>query len=173
MRFATYARYWVHASMSALLLRTTNALGSLARSRADVKRRRESGAARNFGLDGFQSLRDVSLDAPLASDNDTTLLERLVAESADVDAQIECGRRNVLVASAVADLVATFDLRERVIFDARFGPDEALNEPVGPDVVAGRLRLSRERVRQLEERVRLKLANRLRTVLEPEMKRAG
>lgn len=157
VRFATYARHWVHASMSAFFLRTTNALGSLARSRADAKSRRQS----------CPSPRDVSLDAPLAGDNDATLLDCLSSESVDVDAQIECKRRDIVVASTVANLVATFDQRELVIYESRFPHEERADDPVCLDVVAGLLRLSPERVRQLEERVRTKLANGLRPVLEP------
>jgi RNA polymerase sigma factor (sigma-70 family) len=168
VRFATYARYWIQSSMSAFLLRTTNALGSLARSRAERDRRREAAAGRQLGLDGHHHLRDVSLDAPSTSDDDRALHERLLTDDWDVDARIECGRRSVLVSTAVAELLTTFDRRERVVYQARFHDDETSGEPVAVAVVAEQLGLSRARARQLEGRVRMKLANHLRVVLGPE-----
>ena len=172
VRFATYARHWVSAAMKAYLGRAQNALGSRAYARMNAKLRREASLASwsdggfnaNAGLSantagGPWGGRDLSLDAPLARDATTTLLDSLAADSLDADAKIESERRKAIVNAAVAEARSTFDSREQVIFDVRFMADEddLDNEhrtATTLDHAARKLGLSRERVRQLEERVR-------------------
>ncbi|MDF2697240.1 MAG: polymerase sigma factor RpoH [Labilithrix sp.] len=168
VRFATYARFWVSAAMNAYLGRAENALGSLARARMNAKRRREASLVRSPAdsghVGGAWDACDVSLDAPLGGDVSTTLLDRLAADALDAETVMESSRRSAAVNAAVERARSTFDSRERVIFDVRFVSDED-DEGSSLNEVARKLQLSRERVRQLEERVRRKLADHLRLAL--------
>jgi RNA polymerase sigma-32 factor len=175
VRFTTYARPWVSAAMKSYLGRSQNALGSRAYARMNAKLRRETRfdpGSREDGPEGNGSAlrggwggRDVSLDAPIAGDGPTTLLDCLASDWMDVETAMMSHRQKASVRAAVEEARSTFDAREQVIFDIRFMTDEGDDEPTTLDAAAKKLGLSRERVRQLEERVRCKLVDGLRHAL--------
>lgn len=83
------------------------------------------------------------------------MLEMLSDPLSDPEVQTEQAQRNALVRSVVNDAMASLDSRERLIVKTRlFADDELSLADLGR-----RLGVSRERVRQLEERTKSKLRN--------------
>jgi len=184
-RFSTYARPWVRAAISEYFLRCSNALHSLGRARRaarfrarmrEVRRAAGGGGPEHIAevsgldatevaaLEAFYDAKDVSLDAPLDSAATHTLLDVLPGEAEDIDARLDAAQRREALRDAVDAAIATFDARERAVFEARLS-----DEPAPPlEDVASRLAISRERARQIEARVRAKLAARIDDAFESE-----
>src|SRR5215831_8874710 len=178
-RFMTYASFWIRAYILAYVLKSWSLVGvgtgplqsklffRLQRERARIAARLGSGAdverrlARKFGTtedrirDMEQRLdrRDSSLDAVAFRDGAVTMLDLLPDLGADQEARCSAAERDDLVRQRVVEALATLEAREVLIVKKRLLTDE-------PETLAeiGRtLGLSRERVRQLEERVKAKL----------------
>jgi RNA polymerase primary sigma factor len=90
----------------------------------------------------------VSLDEPYAGSNDdTSLLDHLPAEStASPDEQAY----HSALSDDLARAIRTLSERERVVLSMYFGLDG--NEPMTLDAIGDKLRLTRERIRQIKEK---------------------
>lgn len=188
LRFMTYAAYWVRAYILAHVLKQFSMVGvgtgplqsklffRLARERAllstqlgDNEASIVTSLAHKFGtseervLDMTQRLekRDASLDAQIYLDGDATLLDTLRDDAADQEERTVVGQRDAAVRTAVERLWPDLDERERAIVVQRLLADgeEATLADLGK-----RFGLSRERVRQLESRVKMKLRRALTPV---------
>ncbi len=176
-RFVTYAAYWIRAYMVTHALRAwsivrdrSGALSSryffrLRRERAKVlalgeldvagKLAERMGKSREEILKMLHGLdqRDLSLDQP--SDGVTPLCERLPAVGQDAESQVFGEERRALASALVHDALAWLDQRERWIVRERLmcsGEDRSSLAELG-----AALGVSRERVRQIEERAKRKL----------------
>lgn len=183
LRFMTYAAYWIRAYILAHVLKQWSLVGvgtgpmqsklffRMARERAKITSALGAGAAesdveallaRKFGttperirdMTGRLDGKDLSLDAAAFRDGTATGLDLLADDHAEGQeertARIE---RDEVVRTRVGAILRGLAPRERYILDHRLLTDE-------PETLAdiGRqLGLSRERVRQLEERLKLKL----------------
>ncbi|HEX3854556.1 MAG TPA: sigma-70 family RNA polymerase sigma factor [Polyangiaceae bacterium] len=173
VRFSTYARYWIKSNIVEYVLRNRSMVtsGAAFRSRMFFKVRRERSRAlalegdgpladqrlaERLGLsvDNARALaarveaRDLSLDAPLGSDSETSLLDRLLSPL-ESRGDIAPAPRNALHAA-----IAKLDRRERYIIERRWLSDD---ESVTLASIARTLGVSRERARQLELRAKSKL----------------
>ena len=185
LRFMTYAAYWVRAAMLAHVLRHFSIVGvgtSPLASRMFFRLQRERGLlAASMGEDssaiegalaarfstseervramsGRLERHDVSLDAPRYLDSSDTALDRIRDPHADQEEVAADTERDESVRRAVARIWDTLDARERVIVARRLlvqGDGESLA------ALGRRMGVSRERVRQLEERVKRKLRSAL------------
>lgn len=181
LRFMTYASYWVRAYILSHVLKHWSIVGigtgplqsrlffRLQGARARIE---SSLGDRVDDLDGrlADTLstseeqvrhmagrlggRDASLDARLYADGDTTLGDRLVDESSDQEEHAGRTEREELVRALVAKVWDRLDWRERVILTERIMPQ---SEEQTLAALGRRLGVSRERVRQLEDRVKDKL----------------
>ena len=183
LRFMTYAAYWIRATILAHVLRQWSmvSMGTgpmqsrlffrLARERAKLVTALGSDAeeskvtellATKFGtnverirrMTGRLDGKDSSLDAAAFREGDVTGIDLLTDEAVE-DQEARTGRleRDRRVRVGLGAVEPDLDERERYILAHRLLSDE-------PDTLAqiGRkLRLSRERVRQLEERLKIKL----------------
>ncbi|HEX5853674.1 MAG TPA: RNA polymerase factor sigma-32, partial [Solirubrobacteraceae bacterium] len=188
LRFMTYAAYWVRAYILAHVLKQFSMVGvgtgplqsklffRLARERARLSTQlgeNESSIvtslAKQFGtsearvLDMAQRLekRDASLDAQVYMDGDATLLDTLRDDGQDQEEDALRSQRNAAVRTAVERIWTELDERERAIIVQRLlaDGDEATLADLGK-----RFGLSRERVRQLESRVKMKLRRALQPI---------
>jgi RNA polymerase sigma-32 factor len=181
LRFMTYAAYWVRAYILAHVLKQFSMVGvgtgplqsklffRLARERARLSSQLGDGEASITAslAEKFQTSasrveemtqrlerRDASLDAPVFGDSDATLLDNLSDERQSLEELTANAQRDHGVRLAVASVWNTLDERERAIVDLRLlaDGDEATLADLGKQ-----FGLSRERVRQLEARVKSKL----------------
>ena len=179
-RFSTYAAWWIRASMQDFVMRNwslvrtgTNATQKklfFHLRRALKKHGQEGGAdslvarvARDLqvpedqvaAMMGRMSGPDLSLDAPQSSDDEgrswvDTLEDDATATETDVAERLDGARRRAMLHAAVAQLPE----RERAIVAARHLTDE----PATLSDLGVAMGISKERVRQLEERALARLS---------------
>lgn len=188
VRFKTYATYWVRAYMlsaalhgDSMVTRATGAVGAKfffklrsARARAeallgpDVEGVDEL-LARQFGVTvevirahtARLSQGDLSLDAPTSKDDDGSMLDGMASDFATPEEASARLQQEQLVHDALRRLWSGLDERERAVVTHRLMQDEAeltLSE------LGERFGLSRERLRQIEGRVKDRLKRTLETV---------
>jgi RNA polymerase sigma-32 factor len=180
VRFATYAQHWIRAYILAYVIRTRSSLGGtsgLVRGQLFFKLRRERarmnsllGEGRsddeelakrlNVSVPRLHDLiarldcREISIDAPPDHEGGVPFADALVSSS-DPEQTFSADQRKRVFAAAVEGALRSLDARERFIALNRTmaAPDDELtlaqlSESMG---------LSRERVRQLENRAKDKL----------------
>jgi RNA polymerase sigma-32 factor len=100
---------------------------------------------------------DVSVDAPGSDDDGQSLLSILDSGSLTGEQLLAASEQAEHLSAAIKSFVATLTEKERIIFEGRLLSDEkqTLNE------VADKLAISRERVRQIENRLKERLKKHL------------
>lgn len=180
LRFMTYASYWVRAHVLSYILKHWSLVGvgtgpmqsklffRLHREKARLAARLGTGEDLTAKLaETFQTSedrirameqridsRDVSLDAKAYREGTATLMEALADEtSTDQETMLLADEVHALVHDRVAEALTRLDEREQIIVHHRLigGERQTLSE------IGKTLGLSRERVRQLEQRVKTKL----------------
>lgn len=187
VRFKTYATYWVRAYMLAyamrqdsIVTRATGALGAkfffkLRSARAKAEALLGPGhedidalLAKQFGVTEEQirqhsarlASSDVSLDVRVGEDGDVSALDLLPSPDRSPEEAAGDLERNELVHATVGRLVKAMDERERAVLRHRLmGDDEDLTLAQ----LGSRFRLSRERLRQIEVRVKQRVRGALET----------
>lgn len=164
-KFLTYASWWVRHYITREIADNDLAI------RIPVHVQEVQAAVYNGTFDGsdtkrvraklVEQLRKVrSLDAPVSDDADSRTLGELVADPAiaPVDEQLSSAR----LAAAVRDTIRSMGLndRERAIVERRLMGEATLDDVAQPFGV------SRERVRQIEEKLRDKLRRALAGIAE-------
>jgi RNA polymerase sigma-32 factor len=182
LRFMTYAAYWIRAYILAHVLKQWSLVGvgtgpmqsklffRMARERAKITSALGGGAsesdveellARKFNttperirdMTGRLEGKDASLDAAAYREGSVSALDMLPDEGEGQEDRTAREERDHVVRNRVGVVMRGLSPRERYILDHRLLTDE---EHTLADI--GRhLGLSRERVRQLEERLKLKL----------------
>lgn len=182
-RFVTYAGYWIRAYVLDLVVKSTSMVGAgsgalrsklffrLRRERAqianleqDPEKRIAMLAARfNIDVDRARAMlaqldaRDISLDTTIRSDSNLTMLETLHDTDADQESDLLEHERSERLRSGLHVALDTLDGRERYIVEQRLMSEEELSLAE----LGRRLGVSRERARQLEERAKRKLRQRI------------
>jgi RNA polymerase sigma-32 factor len=182
LRFMTYASYWVRAYILAHILKQRSLVGvgtGPLQSRLFFRLARERGRltaalGENADRDEIDArlaekfrttperirelgarieAKDVSLDVPLFRDGPTTGIEVLPDEHSDFTGELDDRERQAELRRRIDAVLLTLAPRERYIVDHRLLADEeqTLAE------IGKTLHLSRERVRQLEDRIKQKL----------------
>lgn len=186
LRFFTYARHWVRAFILAHVLKHwsivdlgTTALQSKMFFRLQAEHSRlmtslgegddsiEARLADKFQTSREQvsanlqrlGRRDTSLDAPVL-DGSISFIDTLQNEGIDQESQMASAELSSVVRAAVEEIRPTLDCRERMIMDERLLPADGDGTTLA--AIGRQLGLTRERVRQLEAGVKVKL----RTVLD-------
>jgi RNA polymerase sigma-32 factor len=96
---------------------------------------------------------DLSVDAPLDAESDSNLLSVLPSEAQSAEDLLAKQEMQSLIKKGLDEFASTLNPKELIIFKERMLAEEknTLHE------VAGRLEVSAERVRQIENRLRTKL----------------
>ena len=181
--FITYASYWVRACILHHVLRTWSIVGSgLPRSRLFFKLRRERAKLANLIDDGAQQnallaerlnisqerlrgllqrvdQRDCSLDAEVYQDGSVSLVNTLRSTELDQEEAALANEFGGNAARAVQDALKILDERERYIVEHRLLADR--DSELSLADIGRTLGVSRERARQLEERAKRKLKQRI------------
>lgn len=182
LRFKTYAIYWIRAYVVEHLLREWSIVGGgtgalVSRTFFKLRRERARLESQLGEHDGSidQTLakrfhtseetirtmtqrvgsRDTSLDASVNGEG-PSLLDMLSDPTVDPESQTVEAQRNAFIRSVVDDALASFDSREQLIVKTRLFTDD---EELSLADLGRQLGVSRERVRQLEERTKSKLRN--------------
>ncbi len=194
LRFMTYAAYWVRAYILAHVLKQRYLVGvgtgpmqsklffRLARERArlasslgDAAGDLDQRLAESFGttvervraMTDRMGARDVSLDAELHGGDEgdgRRGLDLLADPDADVEGECAGEERDRLVRQRLQAAMRGLDARERHIVRHRLLTDERVTLAD----IGRQLGVSRERVRQLEERLKAKLAPLLADLVDGE-----
>jgi RNA polymerase sigma-32 factor len=183
LRFMTYGAWWVRAYMLSFVLKQWSIVGTgtgplqsrlffrLTREREKLASEMsatgaegsvDEALAQRFGtrtervqaMEARLGARDVSLDAPAYREGEASAIDVLAADGPAVDEEVARAQHVTQVRSRLEKVLAALDGRERLIVERRLLADD------GEETLAElgrRLGLSRERVRQLEERVKAKL----------------
>lgn len=182
-RFSTYASWWIRQSVERALvqqtrlvrlpvhvvrelnqvLRARRALEGEAVDAAQGEAVRAEAIARRLGWDTAHVMAllamtepPASLDAPQAADAADTLLDGVADERAVDPAGLMLSHE---VSALLAQGLAGLNTREREVLAGRYGLDD--REPETLEVLAQRLGLTRERVRQIQQEALLKLRRRM------------
>ncbi len=182
-RFSTYASWWIRQAVERALLHQTRlvrlpvhvvrelnqvlrarrALESEAADGADAEAVRAEAIARRLGwatahVTALLAMTEppASLDAPQAADSAESLLDGVADERAIDPAGLMLSHE---VSALLAQGLAGLNAREREVLTGRYGLDD--REPETLEVLAQRLGLTRERVRQIQQESLLKLRRRM------------
>jgi len=174
-RFSTYAAWWIRQAitrsiadqgkviripvyMNELISQWKKKKEQLAHklkrvpTNGEVAKRLKLSKEKTEQINFWLSSTTSSLDAPVGEEQETDVADLIIDENAvSPDAGIE----RLLNKEKVENLLGLMADREREVLDMRFGLDE--NQPKTLAQVAKRLKLSRERVRQIEETALKKL----------------
>jgi RNA polymerase sigma-32 factor len=182
LRFMTYAAYWIRAYILAHVLKQWSLVGvgtgplqsklffRMARERAKIsaalgnnmsESAMEERLAEKFGtttdrirdMTGRLDGKDLSLDMAAYRDGSVSELDLLECDSEGQEESCARAQRDDMVRRRVGRLMQSMSDRERYIVERRLLADEA--ETLAE--IGRHLSLSRERVRQLEERLKHKL----------------
>lgn len=188
VRFATYAQWWIRSAIQEFVSRNAGAVRTATTSRqrtlfAAMKRqddesleaalgdeRQRQALARRFGVSDAAvtqlwsrvAAQDVSLDAPVSGEDARTMADRVAddapsPEEAFLDSEARLNRRRWL-----RDAILALPERERRIIEARHLTDsKAMLHELG-DAFG----VSKERVRQLEQRALARLRKRVQAMAD-------
>ncbi len=99
------------------------------------------------------SARDLSVDAPVEAGEAATMLDFLPSTGATTEEEVASAESRELISQKVKEFGETLTGKDRVIFEGRLMSEE----PLTLQEIGDRYGISRERVRQIEERVKKKL----------------
>ena len=97
--------------------------------------------------------RDVSVDAPIGEDGDASMLDFLSKGNDDTESRVGEAEVRALITEKIHEFGKTLRDKEKVIFDLRM----VAEEPLTLQEIGEKYGISRERVRQLEERIKKRL----------------
>jgi RNA polymerase nonessential primary-like sigma factor len=175
-RFSTYATWWIRQSIERAIMnqaRTVRLPVHMVRELNQVLRAKyhleaQQGNGKDARTEDIAHLlgrtvddvQDVlalsehatSLDLPLDNDPQTSLMDMLPGDSDDCpDARAEHREMTVLV----RDWLETLSDKQRIVITRRFGLDN--NDPATLETLADEMKVTRERVRQIQQEALIKL----------------
>ena len=173
-KFSTYATWWIRQAISRAISNSgrtvrlpphaADLLARVTRARTELERRSGHNPsvaeiAACLGVDDTRVLEVIrhsgaptSLSAPLVADGDASLED--IVEDHTAASPFEAAAA-ALLRDEVNKMLMTLDERERTILRLRFGMDDA--EPLTLGEVGSRLNLTRERIRQIQDKAIAKL----------------
>ena len=106
--------------------------------------------------------RDLSVDTPIDSEGGATMLDFLPSNEATTEEKLANAEYQQRLAAKIREFGETLNGKEKVIFDARLMAEE----PSTLQEIGEQYQISRERVRQLEARLKKKLKSYLESQFE-------
>jgi RNA polymerase sigma-32 factor len=190
LRFVTYANHWMRSEMLALVLESRHMVGG---GRGDLRsafafrmRREHAQLSLHVGDEGAVvselaqrygktdetvarilanvEQRDASLDAQVSADGGATLLDQLSGDEPAADARLAASAAAPELASAIETAKRALSERERYIVEHRLMADE--DSQLSLREIGEHFGVTRERARQIEERLKQKLRQKLASVAQ-------
>lgn len=188
VRFKTYAAYWVRAYLLKSVVSNWSMVSpgkggtgskSFFRLRREGRRLLEEMGDRNAAFrvlaDQLKStpekvevlmsrllVRDLSVDAPVPGAPEQTMLDTLESQSAHQEARLAAEEAQALVRSLFASITETLNEREQLIMEERLLRHR--DEQVTLAELGVKLNVTRERVRQIEAELLVKLRRRVQNL---------
>jgi len=97
--------------------------------------------------------RDLSVDAPVNAGEEASMLDFLPSKGPNAEEEVANAESRELISRKVKEFGETLSGKDKVIFDSRLMAEE----PLTLQEIGDRYHISRERVRQIEERIKKKL----------------
>jgi RNA polymerase sigma-32 factor len=97
--------------------------------------------------------RDLSVDAPVEAGDEASMLDFLPSKDPNTEEEVANAESRELISRKVKEFGDTLTGKDKVIFDARLMAEE----PLTLQEIGDKYGISRERVRQIEERIKKKL----------------
>lgn len=179
-KFSTYASYWIKQSISRAIIDQNKTIRipvhiveliskvNKAKNELFQKLNREPSIAEIAELTGLSEkkikeainiIKDpVSLNTVIGNDEDETSLEELVADEKCINPETESISNSVK--KTIAEILGTLDSREREVIELRFGLNNI--RPRTLEEVGQKFNLTKERIRQIEQKALNKLRNPIR-----------
>jgi RNA polymerase sigma-32 factor len=170
-RLVTYAVYWIRAEIRDYVVRGYRVvrIGTTKGERRAMRayrRTREEDVEKLAAVSGLPvaqverlmpmlRARDTSLDATF--DGEAPAIDRLADEGIGPEEELSRATLQSKARTAVADAIAQLPAREQTIVRERL----LVDDPITLEALGVRLGISKERVRQLEERAKLRLQRNL------------
>jgi len=117
-----------------------------------IARRLEVKPSEVVEMEQRMSSRDLSVDAPIGTDEESTMLDLLPSASSPEDTVVDAHYQKV-VTDKMREFGETLAGKDRTIFEKRL----LAEEPMTLQEIGGMYSISRERVRQIEERLKKRL----------------
>lgn len=179
-KFSTYASYWIKQSISRAIIDQNktirlpvhivelNSKVSKAKNELFNKLNREPTSAEIAEFMGepekkvkeiLNLIKDpVSLNTTIGNDEDETSLEELVEDKSCRDPETESISNSIK--KKILEVLSTLDSREREVIQLRFGLED--NFPRTLEEIGEHFNLTKERIRQIEQKALNKLRNPIR-----------
>lgn len=187
IRFPSYAVYWVRAYMLRYLIANIRLvkIGTTQAQRKlffNLKKERDRLEAEGFvpeakllaerlnvkesevlEMEQRLALPDVSVDAPLSGDEDAPDMHNVLSDDGEsLEDRVVREQFGASIREAISEIRDKLDEKERVIIDRRLFADE----PATLQDIADQFGVSRERIRQIESRLKDRLREFLKTRLQ-------
>jgi RNA polymerase sigma-32 factor len=107
------------------------------------------------------SARDLSIDAPLGDDENGSMLDVLASENATTEEVVTAAHDRKWLSEKMHEFGGTLEGKDRTIFEKRL----LAEDPLTLQEIGGQYGISRERVRQIEERLKRRLREYLKLAM--------
>jgi len=153
VRFPSYAVWWIRAYMIRYLMNNWRMVEGFTPGPKLIAERLDVKEAEVVEMDQRLSSRDLSTDVPIGDGEDVTLLHILSDDSMTPEEKLAEDQYRGLLKDKMAEFGKGLKDKELVVFRERL----VAEEPVTLREIGEKYGISRERVRQIEERVKRKL----------------
>lgn len=180
-KFSTYASYWIKQSINKALVRNGRSIrlpANIAEQVVKLKRavnaltlelerepsKQELGEYLKLPLDKIEELyihlsEPSSLDAPVGDEEDDSIVSYTAGDDESIEAQYD----NTELNEQLNIILSTLSPKEKEVISLRFGFTDGTSHTL--ESIGAILGLTRERIRQIEDKAMIKLRNPMRTNL--------
>jgi RNA polymerase sigma-32 factor len=157
-RLLTYVSYWIRAYIIKYIVDQWSVVrfGTTQEQRISFFKYQRGDLPRD-DTDIRLAMGDFYLDAPLSDSSLLTHLDMLRCDSAEPDAEASLNETHLMLRSVIADMQDSMSKHERMLIRYRF----LTPNPWSLERLAQKLGISRQRVQQIEARLKQKLKERL------------
>jgi RNA polymerase sigma-32 factor len=157
-RLATYVSWWIRAYMTKFIINQWSIVrfGTTQEQRVSFFKYQRGDLPKD-DTEIRLAMGDFHLDAPLSDSSLLTHMDMLRCDSAEPDEEATLNETHLILRSTIADMLDSMSRHERMLIRYRF----LTHNPWPLDKLAKKLGISRQRLHQVEVRLKKKLRERL------------